>query len=191
MTSMTARIQEKIQPIVADHQLAVASEAGEHIVIRAAMQRLVHQQCAQDIAQQIAVDLQEQAHQQIAAVVTLCLRTIFGPNYGFRIAFEQKRGKTEAQLILTKNGHEIADPVHEDSGGVLDLASFALRLSCLLMRKPKLQRILIMDEPFKSLSVEYRKPVRELLEKLSRDFKTQIIIATHMDAIVSGKVIQL
>lgn len=152
---------------------------------------LKHTEKAQTIAQDVAQQLQKQAHFQISGVVSLCLKTVFGEGYGFRIGFEKKRGRTEASLIVTKNGHDVEDPINEDSGGVVDVASFALRISCLLLRKPPLRRILILDEPFKSLSVEYRPSIKMLLEKLSEDFDLQIILATHMTELHAGKVISL
>jgi DNA repair exonuclease SbcCD ATPase subunit len=148
---------------------------------------------AQQIAQQIAQTIQQQAHKRIAGVVSRCLETVFiGEDiYGFRIHFERKRGKTEAKLVLTKNGHEIEDPMEADSGGVVDVAAFALRLSCIILTKPKLRKFLVLDEPFKFVSEEYRDNVRMLLEGLSKDFKVQFIMITHINELKTGKVVRL
>ena len=154
---------------------------------------LVYSKKAQTISQQIAQTVQKQAHDRIAKVVSSCLRSVFPDDdiYGFKIYFDRKRGRTEARLVLTKNEHEINDALNSDSGGVVEVAAFALRLSCILLSKPKLRRILILDEPFKCVSKEYQENIRILLEKLSIEFKTQFIMVTHNDAYHVGKVIKL
>ena len=146
---------------------------------------------AQTITQQIAQTVQQQAHKRIEGVVGKCLEAVFGDEYGFKIRFERKRGRTEANLLLLRHGHEIEDVLNSDSGGVVDLCAFALRLSCIVLAKPRLRRIIIMDEPFRNLDMQNREKVRMLLEELSQDFKVQFIIVTHEIAFQTGKVIEL
>lgn len=155
--------------------------------------RLAYAEEAQITAQHVAQTIQQQAHQRITKVVSRCLETVFvGPDvYGFKIHFERKRGRTEAKLVLTKNENEIEDPLNSDSGGVVDVAAFALRLSCLILAKPKLRKVLILDEPFKFVSEEYRDNVRLLLEGLAEDFAVQFIMVTHIEALKIGKVVNL
>ena len=150
-----------------------------------------HIEEAQIIAQQVAQIIQQKAHDQIAGVVSKCLESVFGDVYGFKIRFERKRGRTEAVLLLTKDGNEIEDPMDNDSGGVVDVAAFALRLSCLVLNKPPLRRILLLDEPFKFVSEEYLERIQMLLEKLAEEFKVQIIQVTHIDELKIGKVVRL
>jgi DNA repair exonuclease SbcCD ATPase subunit len=143
------------------------------------------------IAQQVAADVQAKAHQRIAQVVSRSLSSVFGPGAPqFKIRFEQKRGKTEALLLLEQDGLEM-DPLTATGGGVVDVASFALRLSCLMLSNPPLRRVLVLDEPFKMLSMDYREAVRELLETLARELGVQIIQVTHSVELVAGKVIHV
>jgi len=146
---------------------------------------------AQSITQQVAQIIQQQAHKKIEGVVTKCLEAVFGDEYGFKIRFDRKRGKTEANLLLLKHDHEIEDVLNADSGGVIDTAALALRLSCIVLAKPHLRRIIIMDEPFRNLDIQNRERIRVLLEKLSKDFKVQFIIVTHEIAFQVGKVIEI
>jgi len=146
---------------------------------------------AQTILQCASEQIQRQAHQRIAATVTSCLQFVFGDSYSFHIEFERKRSKTQASLQLRKDGNIIANPADEDSGGVLDVAAFALRLSCLVMHKPSLERLLAMDEPFRFVSAKYRPRVRELLTRLSKEFEVQIIQVTHQSEYMIGKVVEL
>ena len=147
---------------------------------------------AQEIAQTVAQAIQQIAHKKIARVVTACLQTVFTDlDYKFKIRFEQKRHKTEARLLLIKDGHEIEDPMNEDSGGVLDVAAFAAQLSAVLASKPAIRLLMLMDEPFKYVSVEYRSNIRQMLEKLSKDFGIQFLLVTHMEELKTGKVVEL
>lgn len=146
---------------------------------------------AQEITQAVAQKIQQQAHDRIVGVVCKCLEMVFGDVYQFNIHFERKRGRTEAKLVLMKDGHEIDDPMDEDSGGVVDVAAFALRLSCLVLAKPYLRRLIVLDEPFKFVSAEYRDNVRMMLEGLAKDFKIQFIMVTHEKEYETGKVIEL
>ena len=145
---------------------------------------------AQFIGQVVAQSIQEKAHNQIASVVTKCFEAIFDDPYTFEIIFEKKRGKTEANLIFKKDGLEF-DPLTSTGGGVVDVAAFALRLSCLMLSKPALRKVLIMDEPFKFVSHEFRNRIRILLETLSKDMNVQFIMVTHIDELKTGNVIEI
>ena len=145
---------------------------------------------AQELAQHVAQVIQQKAHDQIARVVSRCLSAVFDEPYEFRIHFERKRGRTEARLTFDRDGMEV-DPMTASGGGVVDIASFALRLSCLILNKPPLRRAMVMDEPFRFVSEEFRDRVKALLETLSEEMKTQFVIVTHINELKMGKVIEI
>lgn len=152
---------------------------------------LERSQDAQEILQHLAQAVQQQAHQKISEVVSLCLSAVFGEEaYQFGIEFERKRGKTEAVLKF-KRGDLNVDPLSATGGGVVDVAAFALRISCLMLHRPRLSRVVVLDEPFKFVSVQYRDKVRTMLEELARDLKIQIIMVTHSEELTAGKIIEL
>ena len=140
---------------------------------------------AQTLAQQIAQQVQEKAHRQIASVVTRSLRAVFAEDpYEFIIQFERKRGRTEARMVFMREGKEV-DPMMAAGGGVVDVAAFALRLSCLMLSRPPLRRVLVLDEPMRFVSANLRHRVRKLLEMLSKEMNVQFIIVTHQTELVS------
>jgi len=163
----------------------------EKINLKKAEKELEYVKEAQVIAQQVAQMIQQQAHQKIEGVVNECLKAVFDDNYRFRIDFQRKRGKTEADLLLLKDGHEIGNAMDADSGGVVDLCSFALRLSCIALSKPHLRRIMLLDEPFRNLDVQNRMKIGTMLQQLSEDFKMQFILVTHESEFRTGKVIEI
>lgn len=186
------KVREKVDELLSDFRGVKRRCVDERRKLIAEEDRLVYIEEAQQAAQQVAEQVQQRAHKQIAGVVSRCLETVFDDdNYGFKIRFDKKRGRTEAVLILTKNEHEVEDPLNGDSGAVCEMAGFALRLSCLVLAKPSLRNLLILDEPFKSMSAEYWESTRQLLEGLSNDFGIQIIMVTHNPKLQTGKVVEL
>ena len=152
---------------------------------------ILRTQDAQEILQHLAQAVQQKAHQKISEVVSLCLSAVFGEDaYQFGIEFERKRGKTEA-ILKFKRGELDADPLSATGGGVVDVAAFALRVSCLMLHRPKLSKLIVLDEPFKFVSAQYRDKVRVMLEELSQDLKIQIVMVTHSKELSAGKIIEL
>ena len=145
---------------------------------------------ARQILQTVSQVIQEEAHNRIAAVVSRCLETVFDDPYEFTINFEQKRGRTEAQLLFVKD-EETLDPLTQSGGGVVDVAAFALRLACLVLSRPPVRRLLIMDEPFRFLSKDYRPAVRGLLNTLAKEMGVQFIIVTHDPEFQLGTVVEV
>lgn len=137
---------------------------------------------AQQIVQTVAQQIQQAAHDRIASVVTQCLRTVFEQPYEFRIVFEQKRGRTEARLVFVRGELEI-DPLDAAGGGVIDVAAFALRVACLVLSRPPLRRLLVLDEPF-----SHCKPpeilasrICGMLEMLAKQFGIQFILVPSIE----------
>lgn len=173
------------------HQQAVAIVRTEKKAREKYRERLEAAKEAQSILQTVAASIQTKAHERITTIVTKCLRTVFGAKYEFRINFVRKRGKTEARMCYVCNGVEV-DPVNDDSGGVLDVSAFALRISALLLATPKRRRVVITDEPFRNVHGEqYRERLVTMLETLSRDLKAQIIYATGLEWLRGGKIVEV
>ena len=74
---------------------------------------------------------------------------------------------------------------------MVDVAAFALRLSCLMLSTPKLRRILVLDEPFKFVSAEFIPRVHSLIEQLSTEMHVQIVMVTHIKGLQTGTIFDL
>lgn len=143
------------------------------------------------IFQEASTQTQRLAHSRIAAVASRCLSAVFDDPYDFRLVFESKRNRTEVRLVFTRGGVDLDDPVDSCGGGVVDVAAFALRLACLMLMHPPRRRLLVLDEPFKHLSREYRPRVAALLQTLTREMGVQIIMVTHDPALCMGRVVEI
>jgi len=133
---------------------------------------------AQVFIQQVAKETQEQLRFHIEDIVQLALDAVFPDEYDFRVVFEIKRGKTEARLCFLRDGVEI-DPLTSAGGGVSDVCAFALRLAVWSLGKTA--RVMILDEPFRYLSRDLQPKAGEMLKKLSKRLKLQIIMVTHSE----------
>jgi hypothetical protein len=163
----------------------------EKLALHKAKEYVDHVEQAQVVLQTLAQSIQQEAHQKIAQVVSKCLEAIFDDPYKFEIEFERKRGRTEAKLLFVRSDNKIS-PLKASGGGVVDVAAFALRLACLILAKPKLRRVMVMDEPFKFLhSPVYRARLVQLLETLADEMGVQFILVTQSYEFQCGKVIRL
>lgn len=184
--------QRKLAKLTIQHNLARENVRQERQRLKEAKAKRLAAEEAQQVAQHVAQAIQQQAHKRIAEVVTRCLHTVFGENaYDFDIQFERKRGKTEALLRFLKDGKE-RHPLRASGGGFVDIASLALRLSCIMLSKPKSRRLLVLDEPVKNVhGEEYRLRTAELLQTLAKEMNVQIIMTTGFDWLKIGQVVEV
>ena len=145
---------------------------------------------AHELLQLVAQAIQEEAHNQIAGVASRCLDSVFDEPYEFHIGFDRKRGRTEAVLSFIRDKLEI-DPMTGSGGGPIDVAAFALRLACLVLSRPAIRPVLVLDEPFRFVSKAYRPRVRALMEALAVEMGVQIVQVTHIDELRCGTVVEL
>lgn len=143
------------------------------------LQKAIEQ--AQILIQTTAKETQEKLRYHIEDIVNTALDTCFPGEYNFVVDFEIKRGKTEAELYLLKDGERI-DPMSSTGGGVVDIVSFALRLSAWSLSKT--DNLIVLDEPFKFLSVDLRPLAGQILKRLSEKLGLQIIMVTHDEEMI-------
>lgn len=184
------RAFKQITRTAADYRAARRSRDREKAALRKLQEQRNDIVQAIEIAQLVCQEIQQRVHQQIATVVSKCLTEIFDEPYTFVIAFEKRRNRTEARLVFVREGQEI-DPLTASGGGVVDVASFALRLACLVLAQPPARKVLILDEPFKFVSAQYRPRVRGLLESLSEEMGVQFIFVTHTEEFQCGTVVNI
>lgn len=133
---------------------------------------------AQQLVQEIARRTQTFAHARVCGLVTKCLRAVFGDEaYGFTIRFEKKRGKTEAKFVFIRGGEEFDEPTGECSGGMVEVADFALTLTEIVLTGKR--RLLLLDEPFRGVNGSgNRQRLAALLPALCEELHFQLIITT-------------
>jgi DNA repair exonuclease SbcCD ATPase subunit len=141
---------------------------------------------AQAFLQKVAQDTQEQLKIHVEDIVQLALDAIFPDRYAFEIQFNIAYGKTTAELVfISKQSGHIVDPMIASGGGVVDVCSFALRLACWTLSRG-IDKVIILDEPFRFLSKNLQERAGMLLKELSDKLDIQIILTTHLDALIDA-----
>ena len=115
----------------------------------------------------------------IEEMISVALQAVFEDDYQFIIDFNIKRNRPEAKISLKIRGEEV-DPKDSVGGGVLDVASFALRVVLWSIQNPRSSNTIVLDESFKFLHGNLEN-ASQLLKKLSKDLGLQFIIVTQLD----------
>ena len=138
--------------------------------------RLDHVCKAQILLQTTAQETQNQLKFHVQALVQNALDAVFPATYIFKVDFELRRGQTEVDIYLDKDG-ELINPMDAAGGGVVDVITFALRVVAWSLSRSS--PVLVLDEPFKWLSAGLRPLAGEILRGVSDRLGLQIIMVTH------------
>ena len=139
---------------------------------------------ARIVVQTVAESTQKQIEWHISNLVTSALAAVFPDPYTCTLKFVQRRNQTEADLIFTKDGNETDDLLSTAGGGAVDIASFALRVALWSIKKTR--SVIILDEPFRFLSVNLQAKASEMIKEISEKLGIQIIMVSHLPEIIKA-----
>lgn len=140
------------------------------------------------LLKEVSEKCQQKTVKQIEKIITQLYQYVFNSDDEVVIDLDVKRAYPEAHILIKtqKGGKSVMlDPVEEEGGGKVDIISLGLRVAGLLLFKPSLNKVLILDEPLKDVSTSlttskaYRQRTAEFLKTLCQDYGIQIIIVTH------------
>ena len=173
LDSLEKKINEKLSErnLIQDQYKKLQNDLKKTKVI------LFRKEKALEIVKTVALRTQNQLQFHLSDMVSAGLNSVFDEEYDFKILFEIKRGKTECRLFFEKNGH-LVDPLNFSGLGEADIAAFCLRCASWSMSK-EYRNLLILDEPFKHLSVNYHEKAGAMVKLLSKQLNLQIIMVTH------------
>ena len=146
-------------------------------------EHLSNLEMAREILQRIAQDTQNNLQFHISGLVSTAEASIFPDPYEFVVEFVARRDKTECDLLLSKNGEKFS-PFSACGGGPIDVASFALRLVAWSLHKTF--PVIILDEPFKFVSVDLQPKCSEMLKTLSSKLGLQSIMISLLPQIIDS-----
>jgi ABC-type transporter Mla maintaining outer membrane lipid asymmetry ATPase subunit MlaF len=159
------------------------SELKERIVKNTS--RLHHHEQAREIIKEVALQTQQQLQVHISDLSSLALDAVYDEPYELAVEFVQRRNKTECDLYFMRD-EERYDPIDDTGGGVVNVASFALRLASWNMQKPKSNNVLVLDEPFGNVSPDLLPRVSQMLQTISKQLNVQIIMISHSEDIINA-----
>jgi len=133
-------------------------------------------------------ETQKSAQKEIEDAVTIALQSIFGSEYQkFILQYDNtKRDQNELKFLLEHNGITVEPKENTESGGVIDICSFALRIVLWTIDASGSPPIMLLDEPFKNISGGYLQRAIEFVKTISSLLGIQIIMATHIDSFIDA-----
>ncbi|MBW1976336.1 MAG: AAA family ATPase [Deltaproteobacteria bacterium] len=140
---------------------------------------------AREIIRQVGLKTQQQLEFHISDIVTMALEAVFPDPYLFKAEFIQRRNKTECDLWFVRDEDKV-DPISSTGGGVIDIASFALRIASWSIQHPRSRAVLFLDEPFKHLSIELLPKAAQVMKQLSEQLNLQVIMVTHSEELAEA-----
>lgn len=182
-SDLVGRLEKRYEHLMGRREQLLSSlrKAKKELEERKSLAETILQ--AQTLVQIVAKETQEQLQYKVAGLVTLALQHVFPDPYVFVIRYENKRGRTEASMVVERNGVEI-DPLTEAGGGVVDVIAFALRLVMWRLMTRKTRAVFILDEPFRFVSRDLQPRVARMLKDLSEKMHVQMIIVSHEEELI-------
>lgn len=146
---------------------------------------------AADAIAKLAERLGSQTVKTFESITNRCLETVFGDAIKLKLHHAESGGGTEVKVTVSTCDGEDVDPLTACGGGVVDVVSFGLRLAAIICDVSQPRKILILDEPFRFVSVNYRAKLADMLESLASQCGVQIIMVTHFSEFTIGDVIHV
>lgn len=138
---------------------------------------------ARSIIQKVAKELQQTLQFHISNLVTHAISSVFDEDIEFVVEFVEKRGQTECDFYYLKNGEKYK-PITSSGGGLLDITSFALRLSFWQLNKTR--EVFLFDESFKFVSKDKMDRAVSMVKELSQQLGVQFLIVSHIPDFIEG-----
>lgn len=131
------------------------------------------------LIQQAAEATQKQLKIRVEKLVSLALNDVFEDEaYSFELVLKTTRKTLAADFLFVDKKGEKFEPLFSCGYGEVDVACFALRIVMMLLKGTR--KTLIMDEPFKNVSQEYRDKLGQFVQKICEELGIQIIATSHI-----------
>ncbi len=132
---------------------------------------------SQDIVRIVALETQAQLEYRISTTASAAQQAVFDDPYELAVKFEERRGKTECDLLFGRND-QLIDPLASSGYGAADIAAFALRVASWSMSR-RTRPVLILDEPFRHLKgEEQNRRAIHMVKELSKELELQVIMVS-------------
>lgn len=180
MTEISA-LQNKLQQEIGKRDLIQSHIKQSKNNITLLKTEKLNTEQAQTIIQTVAKQTQQQIEFHISNIISMGMAAVFDDPYEFLVEFVERRRTIECDLWFVRNDQKI-NPMDASGGGPVDLASFLLRVS--LWSLGHTRNVLILDEPFKFLSVDLQPKAAEMMKLISEKLNLQIIMVTHSEHLI-------
>lgn len=134
-----------------------------------------------DFVEQVSTQERHGIKERVEELITSCLHEVFDDSYSVEFDYGMKRSRTSLEVYCTikcEDGLKVKRQIDGIGGGVADAISLPLKLMVLL-NESRLDRVLIVDEPGKHLSVNHVPRFAHFLQNISHKLGVQIIMSSH------------
>jgi DNA repair exonuclease SbcCD ATPase subunit len=134
---------------------------------------------AREIFQKAATLTQNHLATHLSSIVTKAIKTVFyEKDISFHVEFTGRRNVSECDMWIEEDGNRYS--ILDSRGyGMVDIISFSLKVAYILLHTS--DNVIILDEPFRQLSLDKHAMASEVLKQLSKELDIQFIIATHSE----------
>jgi len=122
----------------------------------------------------------------VGEVVSRGLTAAFGEPLDLVVEMGQSGDLPVAKFSIRDSRGLATDIIDARGGGLVNVASFLLRVLLLLSARPPLARLLVLDEAFANVSAEYLSAVVALLRRICDEGAFQVILVTHRDELADA-----
>jgi DNA repair exonuclease SbcCD ATPase subunit len=119
---------------------------------------------------------------KIESIVTGGLRLVFNDPQMALIVEKTEGKRGNSFRLLVRQGAVKGDPMDTNSGGIVNVIAFLLRV--ILIRRFKLAQLIILDENFNNVSAEFQPRVSQLLHQMCDKHKFTIFAVTHQPRLI-------
>lgn len=160
--------REAIAATLAEAEERVTATGNEAEILRTVLDRL----------QGMEEVWQRKFQKSTETIVSEGLSHVFGEELQLQIKPSTKADMSAVEFVLIKDGQE-EDIMEGQGGGYIGIIAFLLRVLLIMASRPLLRLVLIMDEPFAHLSVEFRHPLAEMAAALIDRLGFQMLMVTQ------------
>jgi DNA repair exonuclease SbcCD ATPase subunit len=119
--------------------------------------------------------------------VTFALKSIYQKDYQFQLDFSQRGNLGELDFKLKAPENQgFLDIKDCTAGGSFDIISLALRFVLLQVMRPKVEGFVVLDEPTKMLSREFRANEYNFYKYIAEKLGRQLLIITHSQELIDS-----
>jgi DNA repair exonuclease SbcCD ATPase subunit len=160
-----------------DQLQRIAEDLKEEISLN--KRQIIRHEKALEIVKQVGLMTQKQLEYHLTEQASLAMEAVFDDPYQLKVEFQEKRGKTEVEILFKRRDMEFP-PIGSAGGGAIDVASLALRIAYWAMRQDKkIQPLLLLDEPFSQLKgEEANRRALAIIQEISNQLGLQIIMVS-------------
>jgi DNA repair exonuclease SbcCD ATPase subunit len=126
----------------------------------------------------------DESNKIIEEIVTETLRIVYDESYSFVVENSVQRNQPETNFYVKIGDKTYSLRNEELGGGVIDIVSFALRVTAWAISGNRSDNIMVADEPIKNLDSTRILKAGEMIKKLSTDLGLQFLIVTHSNELM-------